>query len=1048
MYPSPASRFGTRDSDSSRLTAVPFGPIGDDGVAMDVSPHFASRRESRRRIPDRRSPDGDRWDTSHSPFFDKFDGQERYSSGRESPQPRQLGLQGIGAVNSYRRGGARVCSDFEPPVAAASAWCPSTSELEERAWEGKGGDDAENRARGRQMQDAHGYGGSLSGGWAANVPDVGFRTTPPSPSPPPSTADFGAIDDPQNSRREACSKQQRAGRRLRGSDSDSPDPLIVTRSGRRRGWLGHLPAVAEETRSSKRCKDKAYTVEGGNARSLSKLFDYAFTDKGKGRRQGLDRTIGGSEISRTGGRKLDVGDDGRRSRATLPAQVEDPVREGQDARRPQSSSSPPPPSRDALGAGKEKQTLVGVTVRRPQSPQFGFMAESDQSIGFMAENDQSNGFMNENDQPDVFMNENDQPDARQRCPSWQQDSRNARRNEGEGSKSPTDGESKVDDAGQQVIRSRSHANQTGGCNEGPATPNTLMVLAGTAPTRSVEHSPFVGWAGEVPCHGAGTACTPPRASKRRRPESWATTIAAFAGTPPPFPLISGRSANIGRSDQEQALQPQSRQLDCTRSRGAESGLGLEGGRACAGGDTADAVRLPCMGDAAWVQGRGGLCDTGGESGVMEHAVGTGETITPPPPPPPPPLPEGELFAADGRGITQSLEDGMFAETPRSDSAREGEASKRVEENGQRAAGLELEVGMFAEARRSDSVREGDANGRDEEDSQRAGGIQLQAETFAETARLDLSRAGDAADWVEEGSQRSAGLERLDQQHERFVGGDETAPNVGATPSGTPPPRPDPDGGNNRNGPRDKLVEDASNVKNYPGSTASARVADAVSAYDRDVLGGDGLADSRHEVKSDGFSGSLVSGCLRSVFLADSCGRSDNASIDRSCVMTVAGSGTPVASRVYKYWRFFCCVSLLLEGRTCGDYHPEKYSTIAVLQEGFVSWCVNSTFPSSIDECSPCSLFHCSKAIIFNVYPRFPVFCSHDTSVATCQILILVAPPLVTCKGRVQIENAIAVSRSNKRWASVPRYVSPPSRQYLKCYRLVGTRSARDLELWR
>ena len=823
LYPSPASRFGAREIDSSRLTAVPFGPIGNDRTAidvpMDVSPHFASHRESRR-SPDRRTPNGDRWGTTHSPFFDKVDGQGRYSA-RGSPQPRQLGLQGIGAVSSYRRGGVRFCSDFEPPVAPASVWCPLASKFEERAWEDKSGDEPENRARGQQTQDLHGYRRGVSKGWDANTPDVTSQTTPP-PPPRPTAADFGTIGDLQNSRREVCSKEQRAGRRLRGSDSDSPDPLIVTRNSQRGRWLGR-PAVAEETRSTKRCKDKMYTVDGGNARSLSRLFDYAFTDKGKGRRQGLDRTFGGSESSRNegqvDGRRLDGGDAGGSSRATLPAEVEDAVKAGQDGRRPQSSSSPPL-SRDALGAGKEKQTLVGVTVRRAQSPQFGFMDENDRSNGFMAENNHS--------------------DARQRCPSWHPDSLNTWRNDEEGSKCVTDGESKADDAGQQVVKGSDHADTTGGYNEGPATPNTRLVVAGTAASRSVEHSPLAGWAGEMPYPEAGTACTPPRSRKRRCPESW-TTMAAPAGTPPPFPLAAAHPTNKGRSNPEEALQPQSRPLDHTRSPGAESGLGLEGGRICAGSDMAGAPHVPDTGDAAWGEGLDALSGTNGESGVMKHADRAGETLTP--------TPQDALHDEGGRVVTQQMEAGIFAETPCLDSVRNGHANGRVEEDSQRAAGLQLEAGMFADTPRLESVREGEANGRVEEDNQRVAGLHLEVGMFAETPRLDSARAGGATDSVE-GRQRLAGLERLDQQHELFVGQgenfaeDETAPDVGATP-GTPSPSPEAGSGNNPSGPRDRIVDDAGNAKDCPASTAPACTADAVLAYDQDVLGGDGLADNRY-----------------------------------------------------------------------------------------------------------------------------------------------------------------------------------------------------------
>lgn len=779
---------------------------------MDVSPHFASRRQGW--SPDRRSPDADRWDTSHSPFFDKFDGQGRYGSGRESPKSRQLGREGMGAASSYRRGGARLCSSSEPPVAAASVWCPSASELKERAWGGKSDDEPESRARGQQMQDVHGYRGGVRGGWAANVSDVRSQSTPP----PPTAADFGAIDNPQNSRREAYSKQQHAGRRLGGSDGDSPDSLVVSRNSQKGRWLGHLPAVAEETRSSKRCKDKIYTVEGGNARSLSRLFDYAFTDKGKGRRQGLDISVGGSKSSRNDGGHLDGGDGTRSPRATLPTEVEDAARAGQDARRPQTSSSPPPPSRGALATGKEKQTLVGVTVRRPQSPQFGFMAESDQSDGFMAENDQS--------------------DARQRCPSWQQDSLSTRRNDEE--------RSKCVDAGQQAVRSSNHADKTRRYNEGSAIPNTRMVVAGTATSRSVEHSPLVGWAGDIPCPAAGAACTPPRASKRSRPESWATTIDALAGTPPPFPLASGRSANLGHSDQEEALQPQSRPLDKTRSPAAKNGLGLKSGGTYAGGDTVGAPCLPGTGDGAWVQGRGGLCDASGDNSVMEHEDGAGETMTLLPPPSPP-RPEDELPAAEDRAITEPLKAGVFAKTPRLDSAHEGGGSGWVEEDNQRAAGVQLGAEVFTETRGINSVREGEANGWVEEDSQQAAGLHPEAEHIADTPRLDLARAGDTTAWVGEGSQRLAGLGRLDQLHEGFVGRNETTPDVGATP-GPPPPRPEAGSGNNRHGPRDTLVDDASNAKDYPGSTAPARAADAVLAYDRDMLGGDGLADRRYARK--------------------------------------------------------------------------------------------------------------------------------------------------------------------------------------------------------
>lgn len=745
-----------------------------------------------------------------------------------------------------------------------------------------------------------------------------------------------------------------------------------------------------------------YTVEGGNARSLSRLFDYAFTDKGKGRRQGIGRATGGSGSSRNGGanlegrhldgRQLDGRAGGGRPRATLPAEMEDAVRAGQDARSPQSSSSPPPQSRDALCAGNEKKTLVGVTVRRPQSPQFGFMGESEQSSGFMSKSDQSNG----------CMAENDQSDARQRCPSWQQGSPNTRLNDAEESQCVTVGDSKVGDAGQEVVRSTDHADTTGGYNEGPATPDTRMAVAGTAPSRSVEHSPLAGWAGEMPSPEAGagetaSACNHPRASKRRRPESWETTIAALAGTPPPFPLASAHPTKVGRSDPEETSQSQSRPIDHTLSPEAENGFGLEGsGGSYAGDDTVGAPKITRTEDAAWVQERGRLCDTNEENCVTEHAGGAGETMTSPPRDERStvdgraiaqpleagkfddtlrldggrkgdangwveegsqrvaglqpeagllartprvdsareeeangwleegsqqevgPQPEAEMFAEmprldsvrereatgwvaedsqqaagfqleaemfagtprlgsapegeasgwigeDSHGVAGlQLEAGMFAGTPRLDNVREGEANGRVEQDSQRAIGLPLDAGMLAETPPLDSGREGDGNGdvngRVEEDSQRVPGNQLEAGMFAETPRLGSAHEGDASGWVDEDSQRLAGPGRLDHQHERFMGGDETTPDVGATP-GTPSPRPEAESGNNRNGPRDRSADDASNVKELRGAASSARAVDAVLAYDRDVLGGDGLVNTGYVGRVGWFQQELDTGLL-------------------------------------------------------------------------------------------------------------------------------------------------------------------------------------------
>ena len=794
MYPSPASRFGARDMDLSRLTAVPFGALGDhNGIAIDVSPHFARHRE-RRRSPDGRerikNPDNNRWETSHSPFFDKLDGQGRYS-GRESPQPQQLGydspqpleigLQGVGAGNRYRRRGDRLCSDFEPPVAAPSDWCPSVLEFDASVWEGGNEADSENRARGNQVQDARAHGESVGGGWAAIMSDVRSRTTPsPGPPPPPILADFGVFGDSQNEHREACMKQQRSGKRSHSSDSDSPGPLIVSWNSQKGRRVGNLPAVAEETHSSKRCKGKMYTAEGGNARSLSRLFDYAFTDKG--RRQGLSTTTGGSDSPRNNGGHVEGGQfrgagGGGSLRSTLPVIVEDTVRAGQDARRPR--SSPPPPLRDALGAGNDKQALVGVTVRRPQSPQFGFMAE------------------------------NDRPDARQqRRPSWQQGSPDARRNDEkgsqcvivEGSKCVTVGDSKADDVGQQAARIPS-AYKTRRYSESSATPHAKMLVGGATTGRRAENSPLAGWAGEIPSPEAGTACTPPRSSKRRRPESWTTANASLARNLSPFSLATGHFANMAhKGESGKASQPQSRTIDLARSPGVENRLGLEGGGNNGDDEAVGAPRIVDTADATWVQGRGASCDANGEGGIARRADGVRESLPPPPP-------KDGLPAADGRAITQPIEAEMTGETPHVDSAREADSSGWVEEDSPRVvAGLQLEPGMFAE-----------------------------------TPWLDTACSGDDTGWVEESSQRLAGLQRLD---ERPVVGDEAVLDVGATP-GTPPPRSGAESGNNHNGPRDKTTDDASNVEDCPSATVTARAAD----YDQDVLGGDGLTDARYILTS-------------------------------------------------------------------------------------------------------------------------------------------------------------------------------------------------------
>lgn len=128
---------------------------------------------------------------------------------------------------------------------------------------------------------------------------------------------------------------------------------------RERGWLRRLPTVAQEILSGEELNQGEPSIaDGGRTPTLSSLFAYAFPDDD--RHQGWlpesarasCRSGGGSRPSRSG-----VG--------------------GIDESSPNNPSSLPLllPGGGADATMKEKHPVVGITVRRPPSPQFSFMGE-------------------------------------------------------------------------------------------------------------------------------------------------------------------------------------------------------------------------------------------------------------------------------------------------------------------------------------------------------------------------------------------------------------------------------------------------------------------------------------------------------------------------------------------------------------------------------------------------------------------------------------------------------------------------------------------------
>lgn len=138
---------------------------------------------------------------------------------------------------------------------------------------------------------------------------------------------------------------------------DGPQLVI----GRECGWLRHLPSVTQEPLSGEELdKGEASVAYGGNIPSLSSLFADAFPDDD--RHQGwLPEST--RESSRGGG--------GGGTRSTCSSIV------GTDRSSPHSQSALPPlmPGDGADATMNEKNPLVGITVRRPPSPRFSFMAK-------------------------------------------------------------------------------------------------------------------------------------------------------------------------------------------------------------------------------------------------------------------------------------------------------------------------------------------------------------------------------------------------------------------------------------------------------------------------------------------------------------------------------------------------------------------------------------------------------------------------------------------------------------------------------------------------
>ncbi|CBJ28278.1 MutL protein homolog 3 [Ectocarpus siliculosus] len=373
LYPSPASRFGARDtgpssSSSSRMPGLSFsagGGVGDDNLpgssSAAVSPYFAASFEDDGKSRYHEGYDDDGHPTS-SPYFARC---HHYDVRRRSPpdnrlRGRQLALGEYTGGEEERR---RRRWDPRPSALGAEAAPPYPApSFAAVRYEGLG---IEDKALSDQARGSGGHADSSGGGWAAEGPPGGRRM---SDLLPPSEEEEPVFDEPPPPNEISCSAKAHRGNGRHSSRSDGqrwqsggggppPPPSIAgsTRGSRRGGWLRHVPGVTEMRPGEKDLDQGQQQLEDDAADrgSLSRLFDYAFAD--------------------SDGRRLPTGPE--RTGALDEWGVRGGVRSSSPRLLPRSEGG------GGGGTAAGRKAFVGVTVRRPPSPQFAFMNEERSSPG-------------------------------------------------------------------------------------------------------------------------------------------------------------------------------------------------------------------------------------------------------------------------------------------------------------------------------------------------------------------------------------------------------------------------------------------------------------------------------------------------------------------------------------------------------------------------------------------------------------------------------------------------------------------------------------------
>lgn len=342
MYPSPASRFGARDDNSSRLAAVPFGSFGDeaDTVADVASVHFDANRVTQSHCLDREDEGArhrsDDTQSSGSPYFDDMSYSQRLVD-----RP--------------------VVADAGDPSSGYSEGC--------RNWEATAGglddriDDDVLDAQAQRMT------GDLEPEektcWVSQKP---CARTEGSALPPTSCVDFTLARHhlAEHDRGEDEEDQPEGGvtQWRQGRNRVCPDPDVPVRDILQEQWLRDLPGVTDDMRTLEPGQREDHCVEVPRADNLSRLFDYAFTDNGRGPEPAY---LASEEMHSTSDKF--IGSSREHSEPRLASG------DGHTERPPQQAS------REKHEVETQKQAAVGVTVRRPPSPCFDFMTQDEGDNG-------------------------------------------------------------------------------------------------------------------------------------------------------------------------------------------------------------------------------------------------------------------------------------------------------------------------------------------------------------------------------------------------------------------------------------------------------------------------------------------------------------------------------------------------------------------------------------------------------------------------------------------------------------------------------------------